>query len=219
VARRRRCRRGVWRDRLGAAGRARPGARARRAGTSPCLLARGDGGCRAPRQHRVRIRHWLHDRVRMRPALLNDALAHERSTLDAIVALHVGLLSAQPDTLIAGKVRMPWSGSGRSASRHAPEGPAASVSPRPASCRRGGTRRRSSRGSPTAPSGLLEVPRAAWLDFRIRIGGRMGLVRDIPHAGEEIKRDAAVCTLVSARATCPSSSNAERACWQRSQTR
>jgi hypothetical protein len=63
------------------------------------------------------------------------------------------------------------------------------------------------------------VPRAAWLDFRIRIGGRMGLVRDIPHAGEEIKRDAAVCTLVSARATCPSSSNAERACWQRSQTR
>jgi predicted ATP-grasp superfamily ATP-dependent carboligase len=47
----------------------------------------------------------------------------------------------------------------------------------------------------------------------------MGLVRDIPHAGEEIKRDAAVCTLVSARATCPSSSNAERACWQRSQTR
>jgi predicted ATP-grasp superfamily ATP-dependent carboligase len=47
------------------------------------------------------------------------------------------------------------------------------------------------------------VPRAAWLDFRIRIGGRMGLVRDIPHAGEEIKRDAPVCTLVSARATVP----------------
>jgi predicted ATP-grasp superfamily ATP-dependent carboligase len=31
----------------------------------------------------------------------------------------------------------------------------------------------------------------------------MGLVRDIPHAGEEIKRDAPVCTLVSARATVP----------------
>ncbi len=35
--------------------------------------------------------------------LLNDALARERSTLDAIVSLHLGLLSAQPDTLIARK--------------------------------------------------------------------------------------------------------------------
>lgn len=35
--------------------------------------------------------------------LLNDALARERSTLDAIVSLQVGLLSAQPDTLIARK--------------------------------------------------------------------------------------------------------------------
>lgn len=35
--------------------------------------------------------------------MLNDALAHERSTLDAIVSLHVGLLSSTPDTLIARK--------------------------------------------------------------------------------------------------------------------
>lgn len=35
--------------------------------------------------------------------LLNDALAHERSTLDAIVSLYLGLLSTRPDTLIARK--------------------------------------------------------------------------------------------------------------------
>jgi triphosphoribosyl-dephospho-CoA synthase len=35
--------------------------------------------------------------------LLNDALAHGRRTLDAIVSLHVGLLSARHDTLIARK--------------------------------------------------------------------------------------------------------------------
>ncbi len=35
--------------------------------------------------------------------LLNAALAHERSTLPAIVSLHVRLLSARPDTLIARK--------------------------------------------------------------------------------------------------------------------
>lgn len=35
--------------------------------------------------------------------LLNDALTDRRSTLEAIVALHVGLLAARPDTLIARK--------------------------------------------------------------------------------------------------------------------
>lgn len=34
---------------------------------------------------------------------LTEALGHERSTLDAIVSLHVGLLSHEPDTLIARK--------------------------------------------------------------------------------------------------------------------
>jgi hypothetical protein len=43
----------------------------------------------------------------------------------------------------------------------------------------------------------------------------MGLVRDIPHAGEEIKRDAAVCTLVSARATVPELVKCGAACCQR----
>jgi triphosphoribosyl-dephospho-CoA synthase len=35
--------------------------------------------------------------------LLNDALGHGHTTLDAIVSLHVGLLSSNPDTLIARK--------------------------------------------------------------------------------------------------------------------
>jgi triphosphoribosyl-dephospho-CoA synthase len=35
--------------------------------------------------------------------LLTDALLNERSTLDAVVALHLGLLSSRPDTLIARK--------------------------------------------------------------------------------------------------------------------
>ena len=66
AARRRRRRRGVRGDRPGQSRRPGRGARARRQGSGPGLAARGDGGRRAPRQHRLGVRNRLRDRVRHR---------------------------------------------------------------------------------------------------------------------------------------------------------
>ena len=71
--------------------------------------------------------------------LLNDALARERSTLDAIVSLHVGLLSARPDTLIARKAGLDAARAVSEAARQVRDG-ALSVSDFDASLRSCGNR-------------------------------------------------------------------------------